>query len=281
MSKVKLYKPTTAARRHTSVTDYAAVLTKNVKPTKSLILRKKNASGRNNTGKITVRHRGGGYRNLVRKVDFNRQFPLGYKVVTVEYDPNRSAFICLVVDLQTGAKHYVLHTDGMKEGQKYGGNKEITDANNVKLATVPVGTEVSQIELNPGQGAKLVRGAGTFATVTAREDRFVTVKLPSGEIRKLNENCGCVINPVGNGSHNKLRIGKAGRNRHMGIRPTVRGKVMNPVDHPHGGGEARNSIGLKYPKTPWGKHALGVSTRRPKKQSSKFIITRKNGRKAK
>ena len=281
MSRIKLYKPTTPSRRHTSIVDYASSLTKDVKPTKALLLRKKNRAGRNSTGKITVRHRGGGYRSLVRMVNFNRTFPLGFKVVSTEYDPGRTAFVCLVTDLETGKKHYVLHTNGMKDGEKYGANNEISAANGVVLALVPVGTEVSQLEINPGQGAKLVRGAGTYATVSARENGFVTVKLPSGEIRKLDEKCTCVINPVGNGAHNRVRTGKAGINRHKGFRPTVRGKVMNPVDHPHGGGEARNSIGLKYPKTPWGKHALGVATRRPKKQSAKFIVSRRNGKKAK
>lgn len=235
-------------------------------------------AGRSN-GKITVRHRGGGYRKLVRQIDYKRDFPMGFKVVSIEYDPTRTAFISLVTCLQTGQKKYVLFTKGMKAGEVYQTSKEVSEGNQVELAGLPVGTFVSQIEINPGKGATVVRSAGTYAIVTAREEKYVTLKLPSGEIRKFLSTCKCVVSRVGNEAHNLVRLGKAGRVRHKGIRPTVRGKVMNPVDHPHGGGEARNSIGMKYPKTPWGKHALGVKTRDRKKQSSKVIITRKNGRK--
>jgi large subunit ribosomal protein L2 len=278
MSQVKIYKPTTAARRHTSVIDYNKVLTPGVKPSKKLIIRKKTTAGRSN-GKITVRHKGGGYRKLVRQIDFKRNMPLGFKVNSVEYDPNRSAFICLVTCIKTGDKKYVLHSKGMEAGKKYQTDTEITSGNKVPLSSIPVGTFVSQIEVSPNKGATMVRSAGTYAIVTAKEEKYTTLKLPSGEIRKFLSTCSCIVNRMGNEAFNLVRVGKAGRTRHKGVRPTVRGKVMNPVDHPHGGGEARNSIGMKYPKTPWGKHALGVKTRNKKKMSSKVIVTRRNGRK--
>lgn len=270
---VKIYKPTTPARRQTSVTNYKEFIT-TYSPEKSLLVRKKNSAGRSR-GKISVRHQGGGARKLIRVVDFKRNFAEGFKVTTVEYDPTRSAFISLVTDLKTGKKAYIINSKGMKVGETFGINKEIIPGNHLKLKDLPVGAEVSQIEINPGQGAKMVRGAGTYAVVTARDGKFVTLKLPSSEIRKVLGECLCVVSRVSNDSHNLIRIGKAGRKRHMGIRPTVRGKVMNPVDHPHGGGEGRNSIGLKYPKTPWGKHALGVKTRNKKKVTSKFIVKRR------
>jgi large subunit ribosomal protein L2 len=279
MSVVKVYKPTTAARRHTSVIDYSKSLTKGATVEKSLVIRKKRMGGRSN-GKITTRHQGGGAKKLVRIINYKRNFAQGFKVLTVEYDPNRTAFISKVVDLSSGDKHYVIFTKGMEVGRTYQTKEEVGDGNQVRLSTVPVGGFVSQLEINPGQGAKMVRGAGTYAIITAREDKFVTVKLPSGEVRKLLGECTCVVNKVGNEAHSLVRLGKAGRVRHMGVRPTVRGKVMNPVDHPHGGGEARNSIGMKYPKTPWGKHALGVRTRNPKKASSGMIITRRKAKKA-
>jgi large subunit ribosomal protein L2 len=277
MSEIKLYKPTTNARRHTSVINYKKILTTN-EPYKKLLVRKKKMAGRSG-GKITVRHQGGGYRRMVRIIDYKRDFPLGFKVNTVEYDPNRSAFICLVSCLKTGQKKYVLHTKGMTAGKKYQINQEVDEGNKVPLSSVPVGTFVSQIEINPKQGSTVVRSAGSYAIVSAKDEKYVTLKLPSGEIRKFLATCSCVVSKVGNEAHNLVRYGKAGRMRHKGIRPTVRGKVMNPVDHPHGGGEARNPIGMPYPKTPWGKHALGVKTRDKNKQSSKVIVTRRNGRK--
>ena len=254
--------------------DYSKVLTTD-KPQKNLLFRKKTSAGRNSRGKITVRHRGGGARKRVRVINLKRDFPEGARVVSIEYDPNRSAFICLVVDLRTGNKHYVLHSKSLQKGSVIKSSTEITAGNTVKLKYIPVGTVVSQIELNPGQGAKMVRSAGTYATVMAKAEGLVTLKLPSGEARKFNGECTCVIDRIGNEVNELVRIGKAGRQRHKGIRPTVRGKVMNPVDHPHGGGEARNSIGMKYPKTPWGKHALGVKTRNKKKSSNKFIVSRR------
>jgi len=274
MSQVKVYKPTTASRRKSSVVNYAKVLTVS-EPYKKLVEGIRKKAGRNNSGKITVRHRGSGVKRLLRKITTKHVFEQGFKVETIEYDPNRTAFVCLVVDIKTGTRHYVLHTSGMEVGGVYGHNTELFDGNRLALGKMPVGTLVSQIELQPGQGAKIVRSAGVYATVTARDGNYVTLKLPSGEIRKFLAACVGVVNKVGNESHGLVRIGKAGRVRHKGFRHTVRGKVMNPVDHPHGGGEARNSIGMKYPKTPTGKHAIGIRTRNKKKISSKLIIKRR------
>jgi large subunit ribosomal protein L2 len=256
------------------VIDYASILTTD-EPYKKLLVRKLKASGRNNTGSITVRHQGGGARKLVRIVDFKRNFPNGCKVLTIEYDPNRSAFISLVSDLKTGQKAYVLYVKGTKVGDILNSNQEIVEGNSLPLSAIPVGTMVSQVELRPGQGAKIARAAGNYAIVTANEGNLVTLKLPSGEVRKFLGNCRCVVGRIGNDAHNLVRIGKAGRQRHKGIRPTVRGKVMNPVDHPHGGGTGRNPIGMAYPKTPWGKYALGVKTRKPNQPSDKFIVSRR------
>lgn len=274
MSQIKLYKPTTNGRRLSSVIDYTSILTTD-EPYKKLLVRKAKASGRNNTGSITVRHQGGGSRKLVRIVDFKRNFPNGCKVLTIEYDPNRSAFISLVSDLKTGEKAYVLYVKGTKVGDVLNSNQEIVEGNSLPLSAIPVGTMVSQVELRPGQGAKIARAAGNYAIVTANEGNLVTLKLPSGEVRKFLGDCRCVVGRIGNDAYNLVRIGKAGRQRHKGIRPTVRGKVMNPVDHPHGGGTGRNPIGMAYPKTPWGKYALGVKTRKPNQPSDKFIVSRR------
>ena len=276
MSTLKMYKPTTAARRHTSVIDYKKVLSGD-KPHKPLISRIKKNGGRNSSGKITVRHKGNGARAMYRHVDFKQKFEDGFKVLTVEYDPNRSAFICLVEDLVTLKKSYIIHTFGLMVGTIITGknDKESQNAKPMALKDIPMGAQISQVQMNPGQDAKMVRSAGTYAILMARENGMAMVKLPSGEVRRFLETCQAVVGRVGNTANNQVRIGKAGRNRHKGIRPTVRGKVMNPVDHPHGGGEARNSIGMKYPKTPWGKHALGVKTRSPKKASNKFIVSRR------
>ena len=274
MSEIKHYKPTTNARRHTSVINYKKILTGH-EPYKKLLERQKEHAGRSH-GKITVRHRGAsGYRKMYRIIDFKRDFPAGFKVISIEYDPNRTCFICLVSCLNSGDKKYILHTKNLVVGQKYQTDEIADVGNKVPLSNVPVGTMVSQIELNPGQGARVVRSAGSYATVTAKEEKLVTLKLPSGEVRKFQATCTCVVDRIGNEAHNLVRLGKAGRRRKMGWRPSVRGKVMNPVDHPHGGGEARNSIGMKYPKTPWGKHALGVKTRDTKKASGKFIVSRR------
>lgn len=274
MSKIRVYKPHNPGLRKTSVISYRDILTTN-KPYKKLVVRKKNSAGRNETGKITVRHRGGGHRKLIRLVDYKNNFEKGFKVETIEYDPNRTSFICLVVDLKNGTKKYILHTKGLQVGKSYFGANNLEIGKRMKLRDVPLGSQVSQVELQPGKGAQLIRSAGNYADVTAKEDDYITLKLPSGEIRKFLPDCTCVLGRIGNESHELVRIGKAGRKRNMGIRPTVRGKVMNPVDHPHGGGEARNPIGLKNPKTPWGKVALGVKTRNKKKSSSRLIVKRR------
>jgi large subunit ribosomal protein L2 len=275
MSRVKVYKPTTPSRRKTSVIKYNDILTGD-KPYKKLMKRVSTTAGRNSRGKITIRHRGGGARKLVRQVNFKREFPQGFKVLTIEYDPTRSAFISLVSDLRTGDKHYVLHTKGMKAGEKYNVSANVGEGDMIALGEAPVGAQVCQIELQPGQGAKIVRSAGNYAQVTAKEDDYVTLKLPSGEIRRFLAACKCVLGRMGNEAHELVRVGRAGRVRNSGRRPQVRGKVMNPVDHPHGGGEARNSIGLKSPKTKWGKIALGVKTRNKKKASGRLIVKRRN-----
>jgi large subunit ribosomal protein L2 len=271
MSTIKVYKPTTAARRKTSVVEYNKVLTGD-KPYKPLMVRKSRSGGRNARGLITTRHIGGGARKMVRLVNFKNNFSQGFKVLTVEYDPCRTAFICLVADLYNGQKHYILHTKGMVAGKTYGKTADIELGAPKKLGELQLATQVSQIEIRPGQGSKMIKSAGAYGIVTAKDGDYVSVKLPSGEIRKFLATCSCVVGQMGNDAHGLVRLGKAGRNRGMGVRPTVRGKVMNPVDHPHGGGEARNSIGMKYPKTPWGKHANGVKTRSPKKLSNKFIV---------
>jgi large subunit ribosomal protein L2 len=273
MSTLKLYKPTTPSRRKSSRVDYKNILTTN-EPFKKLTIRKSRTGGRSR-GKITVRHIGGGARKMIRLVNFKRNFPLGFKIKTIEYDPNRTAFISLVTDLNSGDNHYILHNNSFEVGKSYNLNSDLEAGNQVELGSLPVGSLVSEVELQPGQGAKVVRSAGNYAEVTAKEEEYTTLKLPSGEIRKFLNTCKGVIGRIGNTVHEFVRIGKAGSTRLKGTRPTVRGKVMNPVDHPHGGGEARNSIGLKYPKTPWGKHALGVKTRNKKKNSSKVIIQRR------
>jgi large subunit ribosomal protein L2 len=274
MSTVKIYKPTTPGRRKTSVIDYSKILTTK-KPYKKLLVRKSRSGGRNQRGCITTRHIGGGARKMLRLVNFKNTFAKGFKVNTIEYDPNRTAFICLVTDLHSGKKHYILHVKGMAVDNVYGQSEDIEVGSPKKLKELPLATQVCQIEIRPKQGSKMIKSAGAYGVITAKDGDYVTIKLPSGEIRKFLGECTCVIGQMGNDAHGLVRIGKAGRNRNKGIRPTVRGKVMNPVDHPHGGGEARNSIGHKYPKTPWGKHANGVRTRKPKNLSNKFIVSRR------
>ncbi len=275
---VKLYKPTSAGRRIHSVTDYS-VLNKKVKTPKSLMAGKTKAAGRNNSGKITVRHQGGGFRKKVRTVDFSRGDKMGIPAVvqTVEYDPTRTAFISLIA-YKDGAKRYILTPQGLKVGDKvmYGETAEILPGNRLALKNIPVGTFVHDIELAPGQGGRMARSAGAYATLQTVEAGYALLKLPSGEIRKVRETCLASIGQITNSDWMNVRIGKAGRMRLMGWRPTVRGKVMNPVDHPHGGGEGHNPIGMKYPKTPWGKHALGVKTRDKKKYSTRMIIKRRS-----
>lgn len=275
---VKRYKPTTAGRRISSVDTFEDVTA--TKPLKSLTIHKKKFAGRSN-GKITVRHRGGGAKQRIRLIDGKREkFDIPAKVATIEYDPNRGARIALLY-YRDGEKRYIVAPIGMKVGDTVVSSKqkgEIQIGNRFALEHIPVGIQVYDIELQPGKGAQLVRGAGATAQLMAVEGSYATIKLPSGEIRMVLKHCMATIGQTSNPDRRLIRWGKAGRTRHRGIRPTVRGKVMNPVDHPHGGGEGRNSIGLTHPKTPTGKPALGVKTRR-KKASDKLIIQRrKKGR---
>lgn len=275
---VKIYKPTSPGRRIHSVTDYS-VLHKKEKSPKRLVIAKTKQAGRNNSGKITVRHQGGGARKKFRVVDFSRNDKKGIPatVRSVEYDPTRTAFISLLA-YHDGSKRYILTPLGLKVGTKvmYADNAEILPGNRLPLAKIPVGTFVHDIELAPLQGGKLARSAGGYAILQNLEAGHALLKMPSGEIRKVRETCLASIGQVANADWMNVRIGKAGRKRLMGWRPSVRGKVMNPVDHPHGGGEGVNPIGLKYPKTPWGKHAIGVKTRSKKKYSNTLIVKRRS-----
>lgn len=276
---VKVLKPTSNARRGMSVDDFADITSK--KPVKSLTTFIKRKAGRNAQGKITVRHRGGGAKRQYRLVDFKMLGNEKLTVEAIEYDPNRSARIALVVK-SDGTKAYILAPVGVKVGTKiaFGEEAEIRTGNRKALKDIPVGTTIFAIELEPGKGAQLARSAGTKAQLVAKEGGMIQVKLPSGEIRLVSENCLASIGVVSNPEHGNIKVGKAGRKRHMGIRPTVRGKAMNPVDHPHGGGEGGTSIALlSGPKTPWGKPALGKKTRNRKKLSSQYIVkARKKGR---
>lgn len=274
---VKVYKPTSPGRRIHSVTDYS-VLHKPAKSPKALIVSKRKQAGRNNEGRITVRHHGGGARKKIRIVDFSRadRKNIPGKVMSIEYDPTRTAFISLV-SYQDGVKRYILTPQGLKVGTKvmYGESADIAPGNRLALKNIPVGSIIHDVELIPGQGGRLARSAGSSIIMQNLEAGYGLLKLPSGEIRRASENCLATIGQLANADWMNVRIGKAGRKRHMGWRPQVRGKVMNPVDHPHGGGEGHNPIGMKYPKTPWGKHALGVKTRDAKKYSNKMIIRRR------
>ena len=271
---IKKYKPTTPGRRGMTVTDYS-VLSK-VDPERSLLESKKKHAGRNNTGKITVRHHGGGNRVKYRVIDFKRnKFDVPATVKTLEYDPNRSAFIALV-EYEDGAKSYILAPDGLKVGDTImaGPNADIKPGNALPFENIPVGTMIHNIELYPGKGAQLVRSAGVGAQLMAKEGGKAMVRLPSGELRYVRLDCKATIGVVGNSDHSNVQLGKAGRTRHLGIRPTVRGSVMNPCDHPHGGGEGKSPVGLPAPVTPWGKPALGLKTRKHKKYSDKKIVKR-------
>ena len=275
---IKKYKPTTPGRRGMTVTDYS-VLSK-VDPERSLLESKKKHAGRNNTGKITVRHHGGGNRIKYRVIDFKRnKFDVPATVKTLEYDPNRSAFIALV-EYEDGAKSYILAPDGLKVGDTImaGPNADIKPGNALPFENIPVGTMIHNIELYPGKGGQLVRSAGNSAQLMAKEGKYATLRLPSGEMRMVPLVCRATVGVVGNVDHSLVKIGKAGRKRHMGIRPTVRGSVMNPNDHPHGGGEGKTGIGRPGPSTPWGKPALGLKTRKSKKASNKLIVRRRDGR---
>ena len=275
---IKKYKPTTPGRRGMTVTDYS-VLSK-VDPERSLLESKKKHAGRNNTGKITVRHHGGGNRVKYRVIDFKRnKFDVPATVKTLEYDPNRSAFIALV-EYEDGAKSYILAPDGLKVGDTImaGPNADIKPGNALPFENIPVGTMIHNIELYPGKGVQLVRSAGVGAQLMAKEGGKAMVRLPSGELRYVRLDCKATIGVVGNSDHSNVQLGKAGRTRHLGIRPTVRGSVMNPCDHPHGGGEGKSPIGRPSPVTPWGKPAMGYKTRKKNHRTDKQIARRRNGK---
>ncbi len=275
---IKTYKPYTPSRRNMTGSDFAEV-TKST-PEKSLLVSLKKNAGRNNQGKITVRHHGGGNRRKYRLVDFKRyKDGIPATVIGIEYDPNRTANIALIC-YADGEKAYILAPEGLKDGMKVmnGPDAEIRIGNCLPLSAIPVGTMVHNVELYPKHGGQMVRSAGNGAQLMAKEDKYATLRLPSGEMRMVSLNCRATIGVVGNGDHNLVNIGKAGRKRHMGIRPTVRGSVMNPNDHPHGGGEGRAPIGRPGPCTPWGKPALGLKTRKKKKASNKMIVRRRNGK---
>ena len=275
---IKNYKPTTPSRRNMSVTDFT-VLSK-VDPEKSLLAPLNKKSGRNSYGRITVRHRGGGNRRKYRLIDFKRQkHGMNATVLTIEYDPNRSAFIALV-QYEDGEKRYILAPNGLKVGDVVvsGPDADIKPGNALPLINIPTGTFLHNVELYPGKGGQLARSAGNMAQLMAKEQGMALLRLPSGELRNVPANCMATVGQVSNTDHENVKIGKAGRTRHMGIRPTVRGSVMNPCDHPHGGGEGKAPIGRPGPVTPWGKPALGYKTRNPKKASNKFIVRHRNGK---
>ncbi len=275
---IKKYNPYTPSRRNMTGSDFSEI-TKTT-PEKSLVVSLKKNSGRNNQGKITVRHRGGGSRRKYRIIDFKRNKDgVPATVTAIEYDPNRSANIALIC-YADGQKAYILAPDGLKVGSKVmnGPEAEVRVGNCLPLEQIPVGTQIHNIELHPGKGGQLVRSAGDGAQLMAKEGKYATLRLPSGEMRMVPIVCRATVGVVGNGDHNLINIGKAGRKRHMGIRPTVRGSVMNPNDHPHGGGEGKTGIGRPGPSTPWGKPALGLKTRKKNKQSNKMIVRRRDGR---
>ena len=275
---IKTYNPYTPSRRNMTGSDFSEI-TKS-KPEKSLCVSLKKHSGRNNQGKITVRHHGGGNRRKYRIIDFKRNKDgIPATVIGIEYDPNRTANIALIC-YADGQKAYILAPQGLTDGMKVvnGPEAEVKIGNCIPLENIPVGTQVHNIELLPGKGGQLVRSAGTAAQLMAKEGKYATLRLPSGEMRMVPIKCRGTIRVIGNGDHNLINIGKAGRKRHMGIRPTVRGSVMNPNDHPHGGGEGRAPVGRSGPCTPWGKPALGLKTRKKHKQSNKLIVRRRDGK---
>ena len=275
---IKVFKPTTNARRGMSVTDYSEL--SKVAPEKSLLKPLSKNSGRNSYGRITVRHRGGGNRRKYRVIDFKRtKFDIEATVKTLEYDPNRSAHIALI-EYTDGVKAYILAPVGLKVGDTVvaGPSADIKPGNALPLTNIPVGTFIHNVELYPGKGGQLARAAGNAAQLMAKEGAYALLRLPSGELRNVPVECMASIGQVGNTDHENVKIGKAGRTRHMGIRPTVRGSVMNPNDHPHGGGEGKSPIGRPGPVTPWGKPALGYKTRAKKNRSDKLIVKRRNGK---
>ncbi len=272
---LKKYKPTTNGRRHMTSLDFAEITTD--QPEKSLLVKLNKKSGRNNQGKITVRHHGGGVKRKYRIIDFKRnKDDVPGKIATIEYDPNRSANIALV-HYADGEKRYIIAPKGIKVGTEIesGPNADIRVGNAKTLNSIPVGTVIHNIELTPGKGGQMARSAGARAQILGREDKYVLVKLASGEVRRVLGTCRATIGEVGNEDHELINYGKAGRNRYRGIKPTVRGSVMNPTDHPHGGGEGRQPIGLKSPLSPWGKKTLGLKTRKQKKASSRLIVRRR------
>ncbi len=272
---VKGFKPTTPSRRHMTVDTFQEITSST--PEKSLLVTKKKSGGRNSQGKITVRHIGGGSKQKYRIIDFKRNKDgIPAKVATIEYDPNRSAYIALI-NYVDGEKRYILAPVGVKVGDTIvsGPNSDIKPGNCLPLKNIPVGTFVHNIELQSGKGGQMVRSAGTAAQLMAKENNFATLRLPSGEVRYVRIECRATIGTVSNLTHEILNLGNAGRKRHMGIRPTVRGSVMNPVDHPHGGGEGKSPIGHPSPLTPWGKPALGYKTRKTHKYSDRMIVNRK------
>lgn len=272
---IKHYRPITPSTRNMTVSTFEEITKK--APEKSLLAKKKKNAGRNSYGRITVRHQGGGNKQKYRIIDFKRQKDdMPATVIGIEYDPNRSANIALV-QYEDGEKKYILAPIGLKDGDKVvsGANADIKAGNCLPIENIPVGTMIHNIELNPGQGGKLVRAAGQEAQLMAKEGKYAHVRLPSGEMRLVMARCRATIGTIGNSDYENIKLGKAGRKRHMGIRPTVRGSVMNPCDHPHGGGEGKAPVGRPGPLTPWGKPALGYKTRKKNKQSDKFIVKRR------
>ena len=272
---MKHFNPTTPSLRNMTVSTFDEITKKT--PEKSLLTTKKKHSGRNAYGRITVRHQGGGNRQKYRIVDFKRRKDdMPATVIGIEYDPNRSANIALI-EYEDGERSYILAPIGLTDGNKVvsGEKADIKPGNCMKIESIPVGTMIHNIELNPGQGGKLVRAAGQQAQLMAKEGKYAHVRLPSGEMRLVMAKCRATIGTIGNSDHENVNVGKAGKTRHMGIRPTVRGSVMNPCDHPHGGGEGRAPVGHAGPMTPWGKPALGYKTRKRNKQSNKFIVKRR------
>ena len=274
---VKQYKPTTPSRRNMTSPSFDEVT--KFSPEKSLIVKKKKHAGRNSYGKITVRHHGGGNKQKYRLVDFKRNTEGSAKVIGIEYDPNRTSYIALLEN-EEGKKSYIIAPVGLTDGDVVtsGADADIKPGNVLPISAIPVGTIIHNIELYPGKGAQLVRSAGAFAQLMAKENGSAQVRLPSGEVRIVRLDCKATIGQVGNLEHETIKLGKAGKTRHRGIRPTVRGSVMNPCDHPHGGGEGRSPIGRPGPVTPWGKPALGYKTRNKKARTNKFIIKRRNAK---
>ncbi|MBE6533228.1 MAG: 50S ribosomal protein L2 [Ruminococcaceae bacterium] len=274
---VKMYKPTTPSRRNMSSPSFDEVT--KFSPEKSLIVKKKKHAGRNSYGKITVRHHGGGNKQKYRLIDFKRNVDESAKVIGIEYDPNRTSYIALLEN-EAGKKSYIIAPVGLTDGDVVtaGADADIKPGNVLPISQIPVGTIIHNIELYPGKGAQLVRSAGAFAQLMAKENGSAQVRLPSGEVRIVRLDCKATIGQVGNLEHETIKLGKAGKTRHKGIRPTVRGSVMNPCDHPHGGGEGKSPVGRPGPVTPWGKPALGYKTRNKKARTNKFIIKRRNAK---